>query len=746
MPFSAITCLTYTGNTTLGGVLNLYSDYDGFLIPFQTSVSLSTITGNNCPYYLNNVPIGTTKIRIKDTLTGCFCDLDLPSDLCLVCDLNFDSYSGTSVGRITVGDLTGTCDPSITDYRVFWYETGDTVNPVVITGFGTEFQPYSFTHPLTNTSAVLVTPGTYKPVIDKIKIDGVTFSNTGGTNTIQADLNCFETQLVTIEPFTCTNGNSSDDILYEHRINFFGSSSGTIPQTLSGDFIFTGSSNYLAWKFKGFDVEDRIRLIYSGSAYSEPLLIEDIKIGSNLDSSNFDLSLLPKSAATTTNTVYVKKVTCLTGITRNNGDFIRIEVEPNQSNPQTSWDFYCTCLNSFNQDSCVVNNIPNKIVLSGLSKTFNSCNETLFTVPISSCTINDDVSKYLFSTPTPISEIKSTYLTNQIYTNGAGGIQSYGITLKLNSLDFDFNYTPYSPFVCDQSGYYITFMKYVSGTTGIIDIEFENVTDFNTYYNSFLTLQNNSLGSLGGNCATSPGPFSGTPYDPSDIRYYRYYNLIIPGAVNNENCGDLLTPSTYYIHTSTQVTTGYTGNYLLRFTMPTITNGLTYDPVCNLSGYVQSTFVNTINDDSTGTTNNYTGTTNLGVKYTEPFFSLSYLCSGVTSSTGTTLSLSLFYPKYLNETIVYTGVSPTLVPSLSGETFYFDLTKFKFNNLLNNLGYYSKYGAYYKLILNNPLDFRDFEIYTTDISTGEPTGPEILIYGYTGVTSAYTVYQPSYFV
>ena len=81
MPFSAVTCLSYTGTTSLGGVLNLYSDTDSYTTAFQTNINLSAITGNECPYYINNVPDGTTQIRIFDNGTGCYCDIPIQSNI-----------------------------------------------------------------------------------------------------------------------------------------------------------------------------------------------------------------------------------------------------------------------------------------------------------------------------------------------------------------------------------------------------------------------------------------------------------------------------------------------------------------------------------------------------------------------------------------------------------------------------------------------------------------------------------------
>ena len=105
----------------------------------------------------------------------------------------------------------------------------------------------------------------------------------------------------------------------------------------------------------------------------------------------------------------------------------------------------------------------------------------------------------------------------------------------------------------------------------------------------------------------------------------------------------------------------------------------------------------------------------------------------------------LSFSKYLNETIVYSGTTPTLIPSLSAKTFNFDTTAFTYNNISNNLGYYRKRLYNYEVRLSNPLDIRDFEIYGSYI-TGQTFGPSILIYGYTGATSSSTIYDSNFFI
>jgi len=751
MPFSAVTCLSYTGTTPLGGIINLYSDVDSFTSAFTTNINLSAITGNECPYYISNVPDGTTQIRIFDTTTGCYCDIPIQdNDLCVTCDLDFNIYSASTIGKLVAGNLTGSCQANITDYRIFWYETGDTTNPMYISGFGSEFIPYSFTHPLTGSTAIFAQAGTYVPVIDKVKISGLTFSQTGGTGFIPAELECFTATTVTVDAFTCDNGDgSTDDANYEHRVSFSGAAAGVTPQTLDSTFLLTATTNYFAWKFRGFDVEDRLRLTYYGSAYTEPLVFEDIEVGSNLTSSDFSLSKLPKSADTSSPIFFVKKVNCFTGITQNINDTIKLEVIPNSANTQTNWDFYFTCLNSFDQNPCIITNQPYKISASTITSTTGLCNTNNIQFIISGCARNsDDFTKYFIS-EYDLGVLNSTsYLNDRVYAT-TGTMISTLRSLTINSIQVSTAFVRNVNLICaTPTANTITYSKYVSGSTvGVIDMEFSNIVDFNTYYNSFLTcFTGTSTFSPPSTCAPSSGAWSGTPSDPTDIRYYRYFSLGIPSNTGSTNCGDGTSTRDFYIHPSTNVTSGTTGpNYTLRFTMPTITNGLTYDPLCNISGTIQSTFVNTINNSATGTSNNFTGTTITGSKYTNPFHQVRIACSGVTSSSAVTVSGLVDIPKYLNETIIYTGITPTIVNSLSAETFNFTYPRFTESFSFSNLSYYRRYQYSYPIILNNPSDFRDFEIYANSI-TGGTLGTSSLIYSYTGSTSASTIHDPSYFI
>ena len=186
MSFSAQTCLTNTGTTTLGSTIVFYSDIDGYFTSFG-STSTTNIVGGSCPFTITGIPDGTTSIRLYDPTSNCCVNIPIQSnDFCVTCDLDFTVLSSTTVSQIVAGNLTGSCD-NITDYVVYWYGPNSSTNIGYISGKGSAFS-YQFTHPLTGTSAIFAQAGTYTPIIDKVKISGLTFSQTGGSGNYLANL------------------------------------------------------------------------------------------------------------------------------------------------------------------------------------------------------------------------------------------------------------------------------------------------------------------------------------------------------------------------------------------------------------------------------------------------------------------------------------------------------------------------------------------------------------------------------
>jgi len=732
MSFSASTCLRYTGLPPLGATINIYSDSDSYATIIAT-VPTSDITGGNCPYNLL-LPDGTTTIKLVDPTSGCHSNVSiLDNNLCLTCDLNFDFYSGATVGRIVVGDISGSCQPSIASYIVNWYGPGSgSTNVAFKSGKGSAFTGYQFTHPLTGSSAIFAEEGIYTPVIDKILIDNIPFSQTGGTGYVRADLECFGAIPVTIEGYTCDNGGTTSDLpQYEHRVLFAGASSGAVSPPLSATFNLSANTNYFAWKFQGNTVPDKLKLTLIGSAYSDPIILEYWDIG-NIGVDSFSSTNLPYSANTTG---YVNKVTVLTGLTINLGDKIIMEVTPNSVNPQTNWDMYFTCLETFNCDYPPLAKTPYLISGSTILATDNGCDRTTIGYKVTGTTTteleNTDFYEYMMG-----SYNSGTY-PYQIYS-ADGFINQNSGSLHWGQTECNTNWTPtYYPPTCSvANSNTITYKKYVSGGTGVLDFTFSSLSDLQHYYSGYQTALS----------------YSGTPTDNTNIQYYRYMMVSIPSNTGTTNCGDGTTTINFAAHFSSIVTTGGTaGSYFMRMTMPTIANNMSFTSCeYGCSGGTLS-IVNTVNVASTGTSYNYTGTTNTGSKYVKPFNVLAV--SGPNINPPVTASTQIGYLRVYNTmlfTIPVSGTSSpyTLLSGLSGNSCTNMVDNF-YNISPNSLtGVWYSYAYYYYVELTNSLVPTAFRMYASPISAnGEPNtlvGSKILIYVYDGSTVTFS--DPSYIV
>ena len=712
MPFSASTCLTDLGTTLLGGTFNIYSNVNNYTSPFQTNVSYTSLFGPLCPYVMGNVPDGTTTIRIIDTLSKCCATLDLLSnDLCTTCELEFDSYQTNNIGRIVAGELTGSCENDITEYRIFWYGPDSTTNIAFTSGYGSTFAPYSLTHPLIGINSPMVESGTYIPVIDKIKLNGLNYSQTGGTGYIQAELECFNATTVNVQPFTCDNGTVPLPNDYTHRVNFSAAAAGIIPLTLQSTFDLDITTNYFSWKFKSDAIPDSLKITFYGSDYTNPIILEYWEIGGNLSTSNTEYLTFPKSADTVN---YFSKVTSLTSLSRNVGDYLILEVIPNQFNTQTTWDFYFTCMDSFDCDLCLYDylNTPYKIKSSSITGITGSCSSIEVNFDVSGCTqssiTNSDIYKYQQTVASPLT---TTSFNNTIYTNDITGLRNR-ITGRLDwdetncGIAFGINFQAICSPIPNTN--IISFKKENTGPSGqgVIKMVFSSLSDLVDYKSSYdLTL-----------------PYSGTPSNPADPNYYRYFQLRIPkNATPNTNCGDGTSLLTYSLHYSSIVTTGTTGgNYTLNITMPTISDGIApFDPCdINCQGSIDN-IVSTVNNSSTGATNVEDFTTNTGSKYSVPFGVTRYFVESLpVVISGNTIQGVYYLNNYLNSTIPFSGNSSpyTQIPSLSA------LTCNNFTSI--GVSYTSVQFVYvynYRVELTDPNNVKSFRILASPIVNGAPS-------------------------
>jgi hypothetical protein len=714
MSFSASTCLTNSGTIPLGGLFEIYSDVDQFFDAFQSNVTYSQLF-NNCPYIMGNVPDGTTIIKIIDTLSKCCVTIDiLSNDLCVTCDLEFDTYESTNIGQIVAGNLTGNCDNQISDYQIYWYGPNSTTELAFTSGFGDNLT-YQYEHPLTGTKAVIQPSGVYTPVINQVNLNGLNFSQTGDAGVIQAEMDCLSP--ITVTSYNCSNGNLTNND-YTHRINFTGAGVGVTPDSLSTTFDLDPTTDYFAWKFNGFAVSDSLKITFSGSSYDEPLILEywTIGTGSTL-TSNISLLTIPKTGRTDFNTTpdpsYFFKVTSLTSLTINPGDYLILEVIPNQSNSQTNWDFYFTCLDSFDCSLCLDSylNTPYKIKTTSIQNTaFGGCGQRNITFDLSGCSFSQIYSSDLWKYSMGATSVAVNQFVN-INTNNTTNLLQRQTTVSTGTTSCGLSAIFNTNLVCAEppNNNTIIFQKTIVSGEGKINMVFSDLNDLIVYKNSYESIK-----------ATS-----GYNPDPTNINYYQYIILAIQSSTGNQPCGDTTTTTFYNIHYSSVITTGGTiGNWSLTMPMPTITKQINYTTCQQGCDATLNSVVNAINTSSTSTSNNLIRETNIGQRYTVPFYRAwkATLNTNNPTSGNTAQGYYLFYNSY-NLTIPFSGNSSPYTPitSLSAQTCDFTTKGVTQNPGNQQFQYQIVYVYDYEIKLTNYPDLTSYTIKANPIVNGVRT-------------------------
>jgi len=728
--FSASTCISL--NNTSPGPFNIYLDSDYTSTPFS-SATLTQLT--NCPFIII-VPTGTTSLGFKDTLLDfCFETTIQDNNICSNCNLGLSNYSSSTITQLSCGILTGTC-LNINDYVINWYGPNNTTTLSFTSGAGSFLTTGMIPHPFTGINSIPQPEGVYTPVIEKIKLSGITFSNTGGTGTVLFSGNCLPT--TTILPLSCSNQTNSETSLpysaYNHHISYE-FLNGNIPVPVNLTYKVSASTKFFAWKFKGSQNPDRITIKFSGSSYGTNILgLEDVVVGVNNITNNFSVTTFPKSASTP---YYFTKLTCLTGLTVNNNDNILITITP--ATNETIWELFSTCLTNYDCTSCLFTN-PYKIIGSTITGITGSCSSRVrFSISGCSNYVTSDLQKYYvesvgsyyqspnnylsinsisLNTPNtnPVDFISTDYLVNQnkcTYDNfGIGGVSDCAI---------DTNNTKYEK----------TFVSGV-GSKGIFNITGSS-TVISTYYNSWVFAKTNYSGSS----------------STTNASYYRYFQCKIPSFITSNNCYENSSYISLYIHPSSTVSTGLTssGSYYFRLTAETISNNFSALTTCDVdcSGFSNNIIYN-INNFSTGNTTNqgnytkefiYTANTNnFGVYYTNPFFYGTSLQINRTTLSAQTIGGLWYTNQWTTNTIPYSGVSNTLIPSLSGTVCNYNLSGVT-NSFSNNF-YNTKYLYYYYIITPTLTDFEIWSAPIVGYSANTNFNNAILAYRYSGGNVTYS--------
>jgi hypothetical protein len=590
----------------------------------------------NCPFNLTNIPEGTDYLIVVDqcntsinvssifapeninagsiTINCCYAIINLnptPLSICDECNLSFDTFSTSTVGRIIAGNLSSTCGV-ITDYTIGWYRNGSTT-PTFISGIGTTLS-WNYPHPMVGNTSPMVLDGSWIGIIHDIIINGIIYSSVAGVlggNPLPFT-SCFDTMVVA--PFSCANGQNPPP--YSHQISFTAVGNNSTPPPISATYALSSSTNYFAYQFKGFEIPDILSIKFiSGnpngtndpSLYSQPIWLENISVGvNNIGYGSLSFvdppppfyggsptngcildNTYPKSISSETS----KRVLTLTNLSRSLNDKLEITVSPSNTNPNTSWALNMQCLDTFGCDDCL-EPFP-RAKYKKLKITYNCCGninlDSIIIIP--PCTSSMDKWTYGYG---------SSKLSNPI-----GGEESYYQPINTLPSSYPTQDTvfpsPNNPANCsvptpNSTIKYHKSTREVNGQTqGVISMSFNNVTDYN-YYKTKIT-----AGSWTNFSINTPNSYDIlNPYDidNTNVNYYTYYNINLP--LSTEACGDGSPFYQFRFHKSAYPLIEYVDNptpgndYTITIPMPVITNGITASNCNSIQSYVQN-IVNDLN-------------------------------------------------------------------------------------------------------------------------------------------------------
>jgi hypothetical protein len=744
-----------------------------------------------CPFNLTNIPEGTDYLIVVDqcntsinvssifapeninagsiTINCCYAIINLnptPLSICDECNLSFDTFSTSTVGRIIAGNLSSTCGV-ITDYTIGWYRNGSTT-PTFVSGIGTTLS-YFPPHPMVGDTSPMVLDGSYIGIIHDIIINGVTYSSVAGVlggNPLPFT-SCFDTMVVA--PFSCANGQNPPP--YSHQISFTAQGNNATPPPISATYALSSSTNYFAYQFSGFEVPDILSIKFiSGnpngtndpSLYSQPIWLENISVGAN--NWNFGNGYTPgytniSSLNEILNNDYPKvtyanptrRVFTLTNLSRSLNDKLEITVSPSTTNPNTSWALKMQCLDTFGCDDCL-EPFP-KIKLKKLEVNYNCCG---YINPIASqtsslCTSSRDKWTYGWG----VSQIiKQT--TSQLPWNSSTGTvfkSTPYINVYLGVLtNHSINCTPSTPNSTIKT--HKSTRVFNGQLQGVVSMSFNNATDYNFYKNKLISY------------APTLIPLSSTITNPNDldssvISYYSFFNLYLP--IDTIACGDGSIYRNFQFHKSAYPLIEYVDNptpgndYTITIPQPIISNGIPFSSCDEVYGTVGES-VNQYNNYAISPSYFINVTNTFGSKLLEP---ISYLyIQSYTIEPNPTPSISLGNTRHLSyysmNTLPFLSSSAgwTNLPFLGGtpcpnyqisSSMPLIQEDYSFGNGAANWGYESYTQIFFSGSNLNP-PYSNIKIYTRVTSSDGNiinNYPGQLIYEY--VNDVATVYNSSYF-
>lgn len=474
--------VTYNSTCTTGVTTNVYIE------KLNTVNSLWEIVSTTVPYTIASGVTADYRTRIMTTyaLTASYsmtCENISPvvnyvcaAQMCDTCNLSMVTVNN-NIGLLDAGSITSnTC--TVGNYAVEWYlNSVSPANFQFTSGNSANSDPaIEVFHPFTGVSAIPVIGGTYIPVIKYITLDSVLYAPTAIPNsTLSLDLTSCLSNVTIINP-GCTNSFNtstfySHEYVYTALTNFINAS-----KTLY--FEPSNTTQYLAYRFKCFNISDRIQL-YSLLTGVESL-IDDVVIGQDVPTTN--VTTVPKVIQDE----QAKGIIELPAYNPNR--VIKIVITPSYyvpSNQNTSWELGLKCLDGFD---CNIN-LPSSYY-NGLFTKVCSSNTAL-------CTAANRVTFNFFPT-------QYNYL----------GFRNIADPVIQTSSLVSYTLSGYAQSSCVSLTGTVTYVK--SGST--LNITFSNQTHYNTYKAQAIAASSN--------CGSNSN---------SNITFYNSYDINI--RLEN-NCGD----------------------------------------------------------------------------------------------------------------------------------------------------------------------------------------------------------------
>jgi hypothetical protein len=794
----AFICITNTGDTALGANLNLYSNVDNFTGIIDT-IPLTSLVAPNCPY-LANVPDGATTLRLIDPTSGCCFSLPFGNgfNLCEICEpIGFSNATNPNPGSISVGQLTGGCDPNISNYYLEWYGPGTgSTNMIFTSGFGTNTYAgnYQWTHPLTGDSQIYLYAGQYRPKIREVELNNFIFSSDYG-----AYGDCFQDNPLVVLPYTISNGSAAPEP-YQHCIEF--NTESVFPSNnFNGTIELSANTKYVPYRFNSGPQADLLRIYFSGANYLTPILVESLILGSLVNSTplttEFNVNLPSFDYKTWGSPQTFTKVLCLTGLTRSANDVLLFDIDPQGTQSPTSFLFCFTQLQSFDCEMCALTAPYYKIQQSTVSAATGTCGSLTVQFNVSGCSTtvdqNEDLYKYIFSGSGSAS-VNDAYGSVQKTIS----INSQGNTTADKDVLYNILVTPTTAFCSQVMGpHRMTITNTVSSGVRTINI-YANNNPSETGYKFAKLVYDTFYQNI--NEATSQGLYD-VSFDPNQPVYWGYITLYLPPYLTI-NPGQIFSSCTvsdpFYYNPLTKP-----GDYQFTFASPTVTvtsattlatisalNSPNGDYIVTIQGSIfldnpqdtilQNTFpaggcynsfvssendsiwtsqVNAVNSSINMATYNTTVNTDglflVGTKFistTNPWRwdvpTISSFGAILTASTSNILSMY----QYENKTYPLTGTSGNYGVKFSESAITCpNITTYTFdeNSGTTTLNNYVKYHYLYQARFKNNIQY-EYELLATPISpNGQPnfnTIPTLIGSGTTNPTSSFTVIDNGYFI